>query len=32
MVHGTYLIGIVNGRKCTDGIHEVAGYADGTAG
>ena len=31
MGHGTYVSGIVNGRKSTDGINEVAGYADGTA-
>ena len=32
MGHGTYVSSIVNGRKCTYGTHEVAGYADGTAG
>ncbi len=31
MKHGTYVSGIVNGRKRTYGIHEVAGYVDCTA-
>ena len=31
MGHGTYVSSIVDGRKSTDGINEVAGHADGTA-
>lgn len=31
MGHGTYVSGIMVGRKSTDGVNDAVGYADGTA-